>query len=237
MFLRMLSALAAVLSLSSCELLEKKDKVSISFHAMASDSDPKKTMFPVEMEGRQLLFKLVPEVSHDNITALHPFPAEDGKSNGCTFKLDFRGTGSLEIVTRNPPGPYLLSMVDGKPVDYLTLDKIISDGIITIWQGITDEQIKKLEKKIPHMRGNAGPSMSAEMEMAPVFKKERAEAYKKAKEQELKEKADAKSGKKKEPMKMPELPQAAPSPKIPVEGAATPAPGVPPLGDLPLPKP
>jgi hypothetical protein len=232
----LLSALVVLFLLSSCASLDKKNKFSITFHAMATENDPKKTMFPVQMEGRSLLFKLVPEVSQENITAFHTFNSEDGKSNGVTLKLDFRGAGALEIVTRNPPGEYLLAMVNGEPVDYLTLDQIISDGIITIWQGVSDQVIKEMDKKLPRLTSEGGPSMSRDMEMSPIFKKEKHDAYEAAKAREKQEKQNAKTGKKEEIMQMPVLPQAKPTNRIPVEGGSAPLPGVPP-GGLPLPKP
>ena len=237
-----LSALASLFLFTSCEslkkLLDKKDddlkKVSISFHAMASENDMKKTMFPVEIGGKQVLFKLVPEFTQENITAFHSFNSEDGKSNGVTLKLDFRGAANLEIVTRTPPGEYLMAMVNGQPVDFLALDTVISDGMVTIWQGVPDSVVKKMDKKYPRLQGGAAPSMSPEMDMGAISKSEKKEAYNASKAAERKAKLDEKTGKKEHGLKMPELPQSAPSPKIPVEGGA--APGVP-LGDLPLPRP
>ena len=235
--LRLLAVLAAFCLLPSCEGLNKQQKLSITFHSMGTEMDPKKTMFPVEMEGKRLLFKLVPEFNQENITAFHTFNSEDGKSNGITVKLDFRGTGALEIVTRNPPGEYLLAMVNGVPVDYLTLDQTISDGIVTIWQGVPDTVIKQMDKKYPRLKGGQGPSMSRDMEMSPIFKGEKREAYQAAKAQEKKEKANAKTGKKDTPLQMPTLPGATPTNRIPVEGGSAPLPGVPPGGEPALPKP
>src|SRR5476651_2392995 len=138
-----LPSLAPMFLFTSCgslkNLFDKKDdkkKTSISFHSMASENDMKKTMFPVEIGGKQVLFKLVPEFTLENVTGFHSFNSEDGKSNGVTLKLDFRGTANLEIVTRTSmPDQYLMAMVNGAPVDFLALDTVISDGIVTIWQG------------------------------------------------------------------------------------------------------
>ena len=78
--------------------------------------------------------------------------------------------------------------------------------------------------------------MSRDMEMSPIFKGEKREAYEAEKAREKKEKQNAKTGKKDTPLQMPELPQAAPTSRIPLEGGPAPQPGQP-SGGLPLPKP
>src|SRR5438046_2922115 len=93
-----------------------KPKFTITFHAQAEESDPRKMMFPMQLEGRQILFKLIPEVSQQNVVAFHPFTTETGEK-GVALQLDFRGRGSIEEATRTRRGEYLVAMVNGKPVD------------------------------------------------------------------------------------------------------------------------
>lgn len=223
-----------------------KPKFTITFHAQADEMDPKKTMFPMQIEGRNMLFKLIPEVSQQNIIAFHPFDTETGEK-GLALQLDFRGRGSLEMVTRTRQGQYLVAMINAKPVDYLVIDQVIDNGLITIWRGVPDELVKQLEKKYPRIKpGGEAPSMSQNMEMTPTTKKEKKRALEAAKEAE---KAAEKARKEGKPVK-PEIPSldapSAPvSNKIPVEGGAAGNPTPPPAlipggaatGEPPLPKP
>ncbi len=214
-----------------------KPKFTITFHAQADDMDPRKTMFPMQIEGRNMLFKLIPEASQQNIVAFHPFDSDTGEK-GVALQLDFRGRESLNIVTRTRQGQYLLTMVNGKPVDYLVIDQVIDNGMITIWRGVPEDVIKQLEKKYQRIKPNGeAPSMSQNMEMSPTTRKEKKQSLKAAKEAE-------KARKEGKPVKgeVPSLdaPSAPTTNKIPVEGgesAPSPTPGTLPIGEPPLPKP
>lgn len=236
---------------------EKRPNYSLTFHVPAGEMDPPKTMFPMELNGRRMFFKVVPEFSQQNIIAFHPFPSESGSGSGAVFQLDFRGKSELEIISRTRRDEYLLTMLNGQPVDYVVLDQPVLDGVVTVWQGLTDEVIKEMGKRIQRIRKDGGaPSASENMEMRPTTTGEKVRAFRKAKREE----EAAKSGKKPETPAVPSLnlPSAPVSPQIPVEGAApvpapvppvpvpAPAPGsvVPPVtppapggARLPLPKP
>lgn len=225
-----------------------KPKFTITFHAQADEMDPKKTMFPMQIEGRPLQFKAVPEASQQNVAAFHPFDSDTG-DKGVALQLDFRGRGSLEMVTRTRQGQYLLAMVNGKPVDYLVIDQVIDSGLITIWRGVTEDIIKQMDKKYPRIKPDGtSHSMSENMEMSPTTKKEKKQALQDSKDEARAAEKARKEGK---PVKdaIPSLdaPQAPVTNKIPVEGA-TPTPGLPPAPPappaapgtetpLPLPKP
>jgi len=240
----LLLALIAPLLMS----MSKKADYSITFHSQGDPNDMSKTMFPFELEGQRLLFKIVPEMSQQNIVSFHSFPAENGNKNGVAFQMDFRGKAALEIATRSRRGEYLLAMVNGLPVDYVILDEVITDGFITIWQGVPDDVVKKLDKKFARIK-SSGPLSSSDKfdDMAPTTKKEKKRALEASKEAEKaakKAEKDAKSGKKSKevpspantvipklsanPAASPSLPSAPVTSSIPVEGAAAPAAPAPP---------
>jgi len=234
--LRLGLALLAATSFVSCDTLAKSPV--ITFHSQASPDDPRKTMFPFQLEGKPLLFKLVPEISQANVTAFHPFPAETGKGNGMALRLDFRGAGALEMVTRSKQGEYLLAMVNGIPVDYVVIDKPVHDGLITIWQGVPDDVIKVMDQKYTRLRNGQGPTMSADMDMAPSTKAEKRHALNTARETEAADKKKASKPKSKAEelgLDQPEGSATAPSSKLPIEGGFRPYPAN--DDKLPLPKP
>jgi hypothetical protein len=217
-----------------------KPKFTISFHAQADEEDVRKTMFPMQIEGRQLLFKIVPEISQQNIVAFHPFDADNGEK-GVALQLDFRGRGALEMVTRTQRGQFLLAMINGKPVDYVVLDQVIDNGLITIWRGATDELVKEMDKKLPRIKPSGAPTMNQSMEMMPSTKTEKKRSLKEARDAEKAAEKARKAGKPEKPA-IPSLdaPRAPVTNSIPVEGSA-PNPVIPPKAtpadEPPLPKP
>jgi hypothetical protein len=224
---------------------EKKPDYSITFHSQASEMDSPKTMFPFDLNGKRMLFKVVPEFSQQNVIAFHPFPSTAGApggGSGAVLQLDFRGKAQLEIITRTKKDEYLLAMVNARPVDFLVMDQPVLDGMITIWQGLDPETIKKMDKHIPRMnKSGEAPTMSENMEMRPTTKREKMRAYDAAKAEE-RAAARGKPTTKPAPQSL-TLPDAPVSPQIPVEGAPPPLPRslppvVPPSGaQPPLPRP
>jgi hypothetical protein len=185
-------------------------------------------------------FKIVPEVSHLNVVAFHPFDSDAG-DHGVALQLDFRGRGSLEMATRLRRGETLLAMVNGRPVDCMVLDEVIDNCMITVWRGITPEIIMEMDKKYPRIKPGGAPSMSQNMEMLPVTDKERKRSLNDARNAERAAEKARKSGKPETPdiLRL-DAPRAPVSSSIPVEGGesipATP-PKATPAAEPPLPKP
>jgi hypothetical protein len=217
-----------------------KPKFTISFHAQGDPEDVSKTMFPMDLEGRRILFKIVPEISQQNIVAFHPFDAENG-DKGVALQLDFRGRGALEMATRTRRGELLLAMINGHPVDYVVMDYVIDNGVITIWRGVTDELVKEMDKKIPRIRPNGPPTMNKSMEMMPSTKTEKKRMLKEAREAEKAAEKARKEGKPETPpVRSLDAPRAPQANSIPMEGGVgnpVISPKATPADEPPLPKP
>lgn len=224
----------------------KKDDFTISFHSQGSNTDMPKTVFPMTLDGQSLLFKALPEISHNNINAFHAFPAASG-GYGLALKLDFRGANSLELLTRTKQGEYLLTLINGKPADYVIIDRIVNDGMITIWQGVPESVIKSLEKKYPRIKpSSTTPTSSDKFDMAPTTPSEKKSFFKRFKKEEREATKRRKSGTVDEEPTTPSfnlpgnadpsLPAAPTSPQMPIEGLA-PNPAQAPLQPAPLPEP
>lgn len=166
---RLLFALLLAFSLSACETM-KKEKVVITVHSQGNDIDSPKTIFRRDINGRSMIFKIIPEFSTQSVAAIHPFPSDDG-TYGVALKLDFKGTQSLDIVTRMRHGEILMTMVNGAVVDYVTIDRPVSDGMFTVWRGIPPELVATLEEKYPSI--NELKSSSTFLEMTPSTRKEK----------------------------------------------------------------
>lgn len=161
----------------------KKPKFMISVHSQGSDMDNPRTIFPESVGNppRQIWLRKVPEFSHFNLVAFHPFPADDG-TYGVALKLDFKGANALEVVTRTRQGEILRSYVNGEAVDWVTIDKPVKDGIFTIWRGVSEEALAYMEEEYPRI-GDVGSASSA-MPMLPTTKREKKEALREVRERQ-----------------------------------------------------
>src|SRR5579862_3050585 len=89
--------------------MSKKQSLLITFHSMGSPNDLPKTLFPFDLNGKRIYFKLVPELTQDSFAAYQTFPAENGNGKGMTVQLDAHGKYVLELVTRTHRDEYLLT--------------------------------------------------------------------------------------------------------------------------------
>jgi hypothetical protein len=184
-FLLFLLTIASLLP--SCSSFKKDPEVIITVFSQGNEMDSPKSIFRRVIAGRSYVFRIIPEITTKSIIAMHPFRAEDG-TNGVTVKLDFKGTNNLELVTRMKQGEILMTMVNGAVVDYLEIDRVVSDGIFTIWRGLPDELIAAMEKDYPRI--NEVTSSSEMIDMTPSTTKEKKEIRQRA-EKAAKEKLKA----------------------------------------------
>lgn len=168
---RLLLALLVAACIPACQ--SKKDEVIITVHSQGTDMDSPKTVFRRPVDGRNMIFKIIPEFSTQSVSAIHTFPADDG-TYGVALKLDFKGRQSLDMVTRLRRGEILMTMVNGTVVDSVEIDRPISDGLFTVWRGIPAELVTKMEEKYASI--NTLESSSTFLEMDPSTKKEKKDA-------------------------------------------------------------
>jgi hypothetical protein len=199
----------------------KKPKITITFHAQAEATDPRKTSFDMQIEGQIIVFKVVPEVSQQNIVAFHPFDSETG-DKGMALQLDFSGRENLELITRMRHGQVLVAMINGVPVDYVVIDRVIDNGLVTIWRGVTDENVKELDKKYTRIQPGTTPSASKGLDMLPSTKKEKKSFWSRRKKEDKEAEKAAKEGTPPPVPTIPSLdaPRAPTTNRIPVEGGA-----------------
>ncbi len=212
-------ALGLATGFSGCkgfDSINKKPKFTVSFHVQASEQESPRGIFHYQPPGQTaaLPFKRVPDVTQENVAGFHAFPATNGNGYGVTLRLDFRGASALDLMTRTHPGELALALVNGTPVDYLAIDRPVSDGIITIWEGVPEPVLKLMQAKWPAI--NQLKSMSTGQEMVPTTKaekrrsKEAADAQTKA--------ANAAAKRNVADPQAPQLPSSPTTNQIPLEG-------------------
>lgn len=187
--------LAACLTFASmAEGMSRKAKFSISFHSQGAEHESPRSIFKYAVPGssQAMIFRKIAEFSHNEVAAFHSFPAPSGNGNGVTLRLDFRGSNALELLTRTRQGEIVLALVNGQPVDYLTIDKPVGDGLITIWEGVPDSVVAEMKKKYPPIDKLESAS-TGDKNMLPTTKKEKRDLMEQIK---LKEEEDRISGNK-----------------------------------------
>jgi hypothetical protein len=112
-------------------------KASISVHLETDIEDNPKMIFQQEIGGSTRYFRRAPEVSTKDIIAFSPFPSEGGGDFGVVFKLKDNAARRLSAVTSSNQGRWMITMINGRAVDGVLIDKQIDDGIIVVWKGVT----------------------------------------------------------------------------------------------------
>ena len=121
----------------------RRKKLNLSFHIESTMQEGSKLVRPVRLGSPPTVvyFRKSPEISHRQIVGYYPFPAKDGQSYGCAFKLNQAGAIRLQTVTTTATGRRLLTVVNTTPVNFVVIDQPITDGYIVIWAGVTAEQL------------------------------------------------------------------------------------------------
>ena len=130
---------------------KKTPPASISFHMEGSAAEAPKFARQFETLAGMGYFRKVPEVSTKNITSFSPFPADDKKTYGIVFKLDTQGTKRLLEATTMNQGKLLLALVNGQPLGVVRIDKPVNDGMLVIWNGITQQEISLYDMLAPRI--------------------------------------------------------------------------------------
>jgi hypothetical protein len=146
----------AVLALVLLTAGGKNEPYVVGFHTQANPNEPERMIFPSTVEGRNLVFHRLPEISHRNFRAFEPFPSEDGLGFGAVFDLDTKGQQAMQIMAATHGNMFLRATLNGQPIDVMRIDRAPADGRIVIWRGIPREIVALMDKKLPRIRGQAG---------------------------------------------------------------------------------
>ncbi|MGB1874555.1 MAG: hypothetical protein ACPH5P_02900 [Akkermansiaceae bacterium] len=130
---------------------KKSPPASITFHLEGSVAEAPQFARAFNTLAGERYFRKVPEISSKNIQSFSPFPADDERSYGLVFKLDEQGTRRLNEVTTMNQSKLLLSLVNGQPIGVVRIDKPVTDGILVVWSGITEQEIKLYDHIAPRI--------------------------------------------------------------------------------------
>ena len=130
---------------------KRGEKASVSFHLETEASDNPKMIFPqVQANGQTRYFRRMPEIATKDVLSFSPFPADDG-SYGIVFRLKENAARRLAAVTNANQGRWLVSMINGRVVDGVLIDKQVDDGLAIVWKGGTLADITLFDEKMPRI--------------------------------------------------------------------------------------
>ena len=130
---------------------KKTPPASISFHMEGDAVEVPRFAREFNTLAGVRYFRKVPEISSKNIVSFSPFPADDKRTYGLVFKLDGQGTKRLLEATTMNQGKLLLALVNGQPLGVVRIDKPVNDGVIVVWSGVTNQEIKLYDKMAPRI--------------------------------------------------------------------------------------
>ncbi len=142
--------LLPLLALAFVAAGKKEPPLTVRFFLEANARDTSTFSTPVTLKNppREAFVEKIPTLSERDVSSIYPFPANDG-TMGCAFKLNEHGTFDLEAVSTDRRGSSIIAVVNGRQVIDMLIDKKVSDGIITIGSGLTQNDIDLLSKKFP----------------------------------------------------------------------------------------
>jgi hypothetical protein len=130
--------------LSAAGRKHRDPTIFVRFHVEVTQSDP--TFATKVVAGdppRELTVEKLPSISERDIASFYPYKASDG-TYSAVFQLDAHGRLILQTLSEESRGMSLVAAVNGRPVTLLAIDKPITDGVIFIPRGLTEENIKEL---------------------------------------------------------------------------------------------
>lgn len=129
---------------------KKNQKTSVTFHMETEGSDNPKMIFPQMANGQKRFFRRLPDISAKDIATFNPFPSEFGGDDyGIVFQLKGNAATRLAALTNMNQGRWMISQINGRVVDGVTIDGQISDGKLVIWKGVKMADIDLLDKEFP----------------------------------------------------------------------------------------
>jgi hypothetical protein len=130
---------------------KKGEDSGISFHLQGDASDNPKMTFEQFNAGQKMVFRRNPEFLTKDIAAFNPFPSQDGQGFGAVLQLKPSAKNRLAAITNSNVNRWMLTVVNGRRVDAVYIDKEVTDGYLVIWKGIGAAEIEIFDKTVPRI--------------------------------------------------------------------------------------
>lgn len=130
-------------------------KIAVSIHMESEASDNPKMIFTHQVQGKQRVFRRVPELSSKDILSQSAFPTQDG-TYGVTLKLTERAATRWSFLTSANNSKWVACEINGRVCDVFLIDQQINDGMVVIWKNLTAAEVEELDKAYPRIGQEKG---------------------------------------------------------------------------------
>ncbi len=120
----------------------------IGLHVEGDEFEGEKFVRPNTINGQVKYFRIMPEVGTRHFSAFQAFMAEDGGSYGVALKLNDEGMRAMQVMCTNNQGRLARTIVNGKLLDIIRIDRVPADGYLIVWSGLGPDDLKILGKKL-----------------------------------------------------------------------------------------
>jgi hypothetical protein len=130
---------------------KKGDNLIVTFHMETDGNSNPKMVFDQVIAGKKVFFSRMADFSSRDVVAFSPFLADDKQTYGAVFQLRGSAKTKLENLSTANKGKLLCAKINGRLVDAVMIDKTIEDGMLVIWNGIMDMEVKEYDKVAPRI--------------------------------------------------------------------------------------
>ncbi len=123
----------------------------VGIHAEGEEYEGPKMVRPNVVNGTKHYFRVSPEVVTRHFEAFRGFVAEDGASYGAALKLTAEGERAMAVMCTNNQGRLARTIVNGKALDVIRIDRAPQDGYFIVWSGLGQADLKLLSQKLKRL--------------------------------------------------------------------------------------
>lgn len=110
---------------------------------------------PNVIDGKTHYFRVSPDLVIRHFDAFRAFPSEDGGSYGAALHLNDEGLRAMAVMCSTNQGRLARTIVNGRAIDVIRIDRPGDDGYFIIWSGLTEADFKLFGKKLKRLDSGA----------------------------------------------------------------------------------
>jgi hypothetical protein len=120
----------------------------IGLHVQGDEYEGAKFVKPNVVNGETKYFRIIPDVTTRHFSAFQAFVSEDGASYGAALRLNDEGLRALNVMCTTSQGRLARTIVNGKLLDIIHIDRVPADGYVIVWSGLSEDDLKLMSKKL-----------------------------------------------------------------------------------------
>ena len=120
----------------------------IGVHVQGDEFEGAKFVKPNVINGETKYFRILPDVATRHFSSFQAFVSENGASYGAALRLNDEGMRAMNVMCSTSQGRLARTIVNGKLLDIIHIDKAPADGYLIVWGGLDAEDLKLLSKKL-----------------------------------------------------------------------------------------